>query len=254
MSTHDTYLLNILPEKLKTDPTYQRMVSQSRVKKIVDNFNMDLFNPPKVSHRADGYYYIFDGQHSVVSHKTQFGDNTPILCKVYEGLTYEEEIELFVQQNGVSQDVSTRDKLKAQYNDPNSDVRKMVEAAKKAGITIDFKAGQYRNHICAVGAAYSIWQMLGKDDFINVLSVIKDTWDGEPISFHAGILKGLAFIYKKYGSKVQNAKVITALRKHTPDYYIREAEDMKGSLTMRFAKIIVDTYNYKKFTNRLEEI
>ena len=253
MSMHDNYYLRISPDKLKIDSTYQREASHSRVKKIVDNFNMDLFNSPKVSHRSDGFYYVFDGQHSMLAHQKVFGDDEPINCKVYEGLTYNEEIELFVQQNGFSRVVSTKDKLKAEFNDPNSDVRNMINAARIAGVKIDFVAGTWSNHIAAVSAAYSIWQMLGKDDFINVLSVIKDTWNGEGLSYSAGILKGIAFIYKKYGSEIQNQKMISALKRHTPDWYIREAADMRGSLMLRFAKLFIDAYNYKKISNRLEE-
>lgn len=252
MSMHDFYYMRISPDKLKVG-NYQRPVSQSKIKKIVDNFDMDLFNNPKVSHRKDGYYYIFDGQHSMVAHKKIFGEHEPINCKVYEGLTYEEEVNLFVQQNGVCSVVNTNDKLKALYNGHDIDVVGMVNAAKTVGIKIDFVKGNSQNHISATNAAYFAWKLLGKDDFINILSVIKQTWGGEPSSFQGGFIKGLAIIYKKYGAKIRNETMIFALKRHTVDYYIREAADMKGSSGNRYAKCFINTYNYRKITNRLEE-
>ena len=253
MCMHETHYMIIHPNKLKVDMTYQRDVNEHKVKKIIDDFKMDLFNPPKVSHRRDGYYYIFDGQHSMVAHKRVFGENAPINCKVFEGLTYSDEVQLFVEQNGHSSEVNTNDKLKALYNDPSSDVKDMVVAADKAGVRIDFKRGDCQNHISATMAAYSVWQTLGKDNFINVIYTIKNAWDGEPRSFDGRILKGLGYVYKKYGELIQNARMISSLQKHTPDWYMREATDMKGSATLRYAKLFVEAYNYKRVTNKLEE-
>ena len=253
MCMHNTYYMLIAPDKLKVDSTYQRNIDPNWVKKIVDNFNMDLFNAPKVSKRNDGFFYIFDGQNSMVAHKRVFGDDRPINCKVYEGLTYSEEVELFVQQNGFSRAVNTNDKLKAKYNDPKSDVRDMVNAARIAGVRIDFVNGDSQNHISASGTAYSIWKILGKDNFINVLDVIKQTWGGEAKSFSSGILKGIAYVYNKYGDQIQNSRMISALGRHTTDWYIREASDMKGTMTLKYAKLMVEAYNYRRTSNKLEE-
>lgn len=252
MIMHETYMANIHPSKLKVDPRYQRAVETAKVNKICREFNMDLFNPPKVSKRADGFYYVFDGQHSMVAHKKQFGDDTPINCKVYEGLTFDEEVELFVQQTGVSSKVCTNDKLKAEYSKSESDVKDMVDAAKIAGVTIDFKNYSGDNHISAAAAAYSAWKLLGKDGFINVLSVIKESWFGAGDSFSAGFIKGLAYIYKHYGNNVKNKDVVNALKKNTPVWYVSHANDKHGSLALKYAQVFVEAYNRGK-RNRLEE-
>ena len=58
-------------------------------------FNGVIVNPPKVSYR-DGRYIVIDGQHTIVGLKTLNGGNDlPILCRVYVGLTKEEEALVF---------------------------------------------------------------------------------------------------------------------------------------------------------------
>ena len=90
---------------LVVDKAYQREIQQDRVKRIVANFNPALVNPIKVSHR-DGRYYVFDGQHTLASLRMQ--NHSPSLmvdCKVYEGLSQEDEARLFAEQNGISRAV-----------------------------------------------------------------------------------------------------------------------------------------------------
>ena len=251
MNEHASYLRDIMPSDLLIDASYQRTLRPDEVKDIIKDFNMDVFNFPKVSHRADGSYYIFDGQHSVVGHKKVRGENTPIKCRVYEGLTYGEEVELFMTQNGHSRSLKTKDIVKADLNIKDSDSSEMVKAAKTAGVTISLDRIDKLNNTNAVAATRYAWKLLGKDNFINILSVIKDTWDGEIGSFSAGMIKGLARVYYTFGNKIKNKDMVTALKRHRPDWYAREAADRKGSLETKFAKIIVDTYNYKRTTYRL---
>ena len=52
------------PSQIRVD-SYQRSEKarlERRVKKILDHWDYDLVNMPKVSQRMDGTYYAFDGQ------------------------------------------------------------------------------------------------------------------------------------------------------------------------------------------------
>ena len=69
-------------------------------------FNGIIVNPPKVSYR-DGRYIVIDGQHTIVGLKTLNGGNDlSILCRVYTGLTKEEEALVFAEQTGASTPLS----------------------------------------------------------------------------------------------------------------------------------------------------
>ena len=93
--------------------SYQRELNIHRVRKIAAAFDPRLLNPPKVSYR-DGRYIVIDGQHTIMGLKTLNGGNDlPILCRVYIGLTKEEEALVFAQQTGASTPLSAGAKLRA---------------------------------------------------------------------------------------------------------------------------------------------
>ena len=79
---------------------YQRGVERKRVELIAKDFNEYIVNEPKVSFR-NGRYYVMDGQHTIEGCiLLNGGEDRPILCKVYTGLTMEQEALLFAEQNG----------------------------------------------------------------------------------------------------------------------------------------------------------
>ena len=73
---------------------YQRGVERKRVELIARDFNEYIVNEPKVSFR-NGRYYVMDGQHTIEGCiLLNGGEDRPILCKVYTGLTMEQEAHL----------------------------------------------------------------------------------------------------------------------------------------------------------------
>lgn len=247
------YMTSIRPSLLKVDQKYQRETELKAVKKIVKNWDEMLVNPPKVSSREDGSYYVFDGQHTVAAWIEVHGDE-PIICRVYTGLTESQEKDLFVKQNGVVTNVKSREKLRAEYNFDNPEITDMVKCAMLLGLTVKFDTPTNGDNVInAVECLNSIYKRLGRDNFINVLTVIKNTWNGEKSSLTRGILSGVAFIYEHFNERVTNAKMIEALRRHTPDYYMREAKEMSGPLGRRVARVMIKSYNFQKKSNRLPE-
>lgn len=80
---------------LEIPAEYQRKLNIPNVEKMSAEFTELIANPPKVSYR-DGHYFVFDGQHTIVTRRAMNGgQDLPIICKVYEGLTEEEEAMLF---------------------------------------------------------------------------------------------------------------------------------------------------------------
>ena len=77
---------------------YQRGVERKRVELIARDFNEYIVNEPKVSFR-NGRYYVMDGQHTIEGCiLLNGGEDRPILCKVYTGLTMEQEALLLMEE------------------------------------------------------------------------------------------------------------------------------------------------------------
>ena len=99
---------------------YQRELNPNRVRKIAAEFDEHIANDPKVSFR-DGHYYVFDGQHTIAARKLRNGgQDLPIRCKVFYGLSELDEAILFAQQTGTSAQLTAGAKLRALIygNDP----------------------------------------------------------------------------------------------------------------------------------------
>ena len=243
----------VSPSSILVDPLYQRLLYQKKVEKIVKEWNYDLVNEPKLSMRKDGSLYVFNGQHTVAAHKIHEGEATPILCKVYRGLTWEDEKDLFIQQNGITSDPTTFEKLRAEFNAGNEEIRDMVEAAAEAGVQVTFKTkGDAFSRCNAHSALLSMYKTLPRADYVNALQLIMAAWKGQPESYYAGFIKGMTNIFKKYKGKFRYTDMVKALEKNTPSYYIREAKDLNGQLGNRFEKLFIREYN-KRRTARLGE-
>lgn len=248
---HETEYKSIKATMLRVDKTYQRDLRQSRVAKIVKEFDPDLVNEPKVSIREDGSYFIFNGQHTVAALKSVYGKDSFINCKVFRGLTWQEEKNLFVKQNGISKDPTTNEKLRAEYNDKNVSVVSMVEAAADAGVTVDFSNKQGAYKCISTAALYSAYKKVGKTMLTEMLTVLAGAFEGEPLSFSAGFIKGMSEFYKRHYGTFTASKLKKALSSHTPEYYVREAADMNGSMESRFYSIIFRAYNKGKSVGKL---
>lgn len=234
----------LYPEQIKKDPKYQRNIDPNRIKQITKHWDDDLVNPPKVSLRENGVYYVFNGQHTLAAWKKRYG-NKPIQCKVYRGLTETEEKDLFVKQEGFSKAVSKVDKLRAEYNSGTEDVVDMVRCAGLAGCNIDFDitASNAKNRINAVATAYSVYKQIGHDQFINMLEVLRKAFFGDQTAFNDGFLKGMGYIYKNHSEQFSNRKMIESLTKQPVDWYRQMANQYTGSATARYAKAFVMQYN-----------
>ena len=92
---------------------YQRGVERKRVELIAAHFNEYVANEPKVSFR-NGQFIVTDGQHTIEGRILRNGGkDLPILCKVYTGMTVEQEALLFAQQTGESARLTPGDKMRA---------------------------------------------------------------------------------------------------------------------------------------------
>ena len=81
--------------ELYSGQPYQRPVLDRVVDKLVREWDPRLLTPLVVSYR-DGRYYLVDGQHRVCAmRKKNGGKDVTALCRVYHGLTYEQEAELY---------------------------------------------------------------------------------------------------------------------------------------------------------------
>jgi hypothetical protein len=236
-----------------SDPDYQRQIDFNRVKKIAASFNENLVNPIKVSFRC-GKYYVFDGQHTLAALK-MLNNNSDLMvdCKVYYGLTKRQEAELFSQQNGISRNVETIAKLKALYVAGDVDVVNMVRLTAMSGLYINFTKGRAFNKIVAVSKAFQIYKNTNEQEYIHILSLIKDAWLGMPESLSTEVLGGTYIFDKVYKGRYSDRIFASQLYKTNPLEIIRDGKLSPLSGDSKYARQILISYNKGLRTNRLND-
>lgn len=236
-----------------SDLAYQRQVDMNRVKRIVSNFNECLVNPIKVSKRADGKYYVFDGQHTL-SALILRNEGKPLMvdCKVYTGLTEKDEAKLFAEQNGIARAVETIAKFKALYQAGDIDVTEFRDSTESVGIKMDFTKGGGDNKIIACSTAFKIFNKLGKEEYIRLLKLIKETWNGEADSFNKHILSGVYVLIKTYKKDLDDKTFVKQLSKVAPVVILRNGKAVTKPGDKKYAQEMLEIYNKKLRRNKLE--
>lgn len=244
---------DINTKQLCVDTLYQRKVDYQRVNQILKKFRPELVNAIKVSYR-EGRYWIFDGQHTAeVLKQKNGGKDCLVECKVYEGLTWLDECDLFILQNGISRGVNMNDRFKARFNRGDADVVRMVNIAQDLGIRVDFSGTKGVNKICALTTLATIYANLGDNEYRDMLALIRDTWDGDAASYSAEVLKGMYIFVTTYKGQYNRKAFIERCGKVSPSVILREGKASTDPGFAKYARQIMKAYN-TKVKNRLPDL
>lgn len=240
--------------EILSDPAYQREIDFNRVKNIASHFNPALVNPIKVSQR-DGKYYVFDGQHTLAVLKMRNGnEELPVECKVYTGLTQQDEAKLFVEQNGIARNVKTNAKMKALFTAGDPEVIELRRAVESVGVKIDFSCSKGPYKIVACATTFKVFRRHACADFQNILLIIKESWGANPEGFNKEIIAGVDLFYTSFKEQIDIKKVSRQFNKVSPQEIIREGRLFKEGGDRRFARQLVIAYNKGLRGNRLPEV
>jgi len=230
---------------LETDFSYQRKIDTARVDRIADNFDARLVNEVKVSNR-DGKFYVFDGAHTLSALKRVHGDDDFLVdCKVFYGLTYEDEAYLFALQSGESKDVAFGVRLRALLASSSDEAVAFKKATAEGGFDLAENNSNASQHtIAALAKAYKLYKDYGAEQYKEILSLIGATWGGAAWSVTSYILGGVAVFLREYGTEYKRERFIKRLRGATYDDLRDEARrQMRGSSDVAHALALVKAYN-----------
>jgi len=224
---------------------YQRPVNELKIDKIIRNFNPNLVNPLKVSYR-DGQYWVYDGQHTLESHRKMKGDNNFMMaCIVRHGLTYEEEARLFALQNGEATKVGASDKVKAMEEAKDEKTIAFLTATRESGFDIIPGKRVSRNgYIGAVAKAEECYKKLGDYEYRHMLTLLKDTWGGEKWSVENTVLAGLCLLMRTYGTDLDDNRFMKKMAEVDEIDLNRTAGKYYDlSMPFRYAMALATMYN-----------
>ena len=205
---------------------YQRELNPNRVRKIAAEFDEHIANDPKVSFR-DGHYYVFDGQHTIAARKLRNGgQDLPIRCKVFYGLSELDEAILFAQQTGTSAQLTAGAKLRALIYGNDPDAVAFLKATEDVGLRLDYNQDRGKCRIGCVGTAYSIYKKVGEKIYKEGMQHIVNAWDGAPDSLRFEILLGVVFFVDLYHDEYSPKRLVEQLRRYDPLTIYREGRSL----------------------------
>lgn len=121
---------------LQVDMTYQRdTLSEDKVLGIASRWNFGSAGVLTVSQRADGSYWVVDGNHRREA-ALRRGDIARLSCKVVTGLTVPQEAELFRQLNMYRTNVNSYTKYRSALVAGDATVQACEEMLNRHGLKI----------------------------------------------------------------------------------------------------------------------
>lgn len=189
---------------LKPHPRAQREFRKHRAEELAATFQLEGMGFIVVSQHGT-HYYIIDGQHRVRALLLiGFSEDDVLQCEVYEGLTDEQDAELFLERNSYL-NVAALDKFKTAVLAGREDEVAVDACVRAQGLAI----GYGDNRIRAVSALMEAYRRTGTEGLGKTLRIIRDAYGTR--GFEGPIIIGTALCIQRYNGKLDEPTMIRAL-------------------------------------------
>lgn len=240
---------------LEVDPKVQREIhSVRKVEAIVKNFNPAALGIITVSKRNAVTYIIIDGWHRW-SAVRQLTDNAgELLCNVFEGLTLEEEAQLFLDLNATNQP-NVMDKFRQRLITGDDVAVGMDKTTKAYGWVIQRQGGN--GTLQCVQALERVWRRsaaAGWDPNVlqDVVMVLNRAWGNDKHAGSAVIIEALAAFLTEYDGKIDMDRLYRRLGEYPggPTALLADSQTIAAARRMRVPMAVADqiTDHYNRNT------
>jgi hypothetical protein len=245
---------------LESSQAYQRKVDPKHVDRIIENFNLYYLDEVVVSFR-DGKYYVVDGQNRIVAFITMNGGNHCLVnCKVFQGLTYEDEAAMFYHLDAIKNKIKYHEMVKAMAEaEDNPSVEEIKRIMAEVGLRWNFagsKSGS-RNTISASRALIDSYETYGGVIMQHALQLLVQTWAGDHTTLTAPFIKGICLFTRAYAQQTTMDNFIRKFRSVTASEIKMMAQQETNAATqdLKYAKAFLRRYNQNRQTeNRLPDV
>jgi len=189
-------------ERIRVSPLTQRDLRSHFVDYLASEFDPDELGYPVMSFR-DGWYYVIDGQHRVAALRAMGWNDQMIECEVREGLSEQEEAEMFLRRND-RLNVSPNDKFKVAVQAGRVPENEIARICFENGYAVPVAGSTGSNgdeatditHIRCLAALRRIWDENGSEGLDRVLKFINLAYGKEPAG---NIVAGFGLLMNRYG-------------------------------------------------------
>ena len=204
---------------------YNRGINRKRVNKIKRNFHEDMVMPAIVSFR-DGKYYIIDHQHQTqaIYELNGCNPNILILCDVREGLTYEQEAELYFRLNTGQAILTFNDLYKGRVEAKEETALIFRDIVESCGYLVD---GNTSTSIKALKTAHNIFDKVnGQEKLKTILTLTNTCWPNDAYGVCGQMLEGLSLFLDNHGNEYDQKRFIKIMSEHEPKKILDDGSAM----------------------------
>lgn len=229
-------------KNLVSNQEYQRNLSESHVKRAVANFNLCQINPVKVS-RRDGINYVFNGQHTIeIVATVSESRETPVWCMIYDELDYQEEADIFANQQKYVKSLTPYEIFMANVEAGNDEQLIIKDLVESYGLFIT--STKATGGICAISTLEYIHRKFGFHTLDRTLRLCVGTWEGDVNSLAANILKGVSKLIVTYENELKDDIFKEKMGRCSIKELSRTAQERRAG-SLGYAEAMLLMYNKK---------
>lgn len=269
---HEFELESLPANELEVDPGVQRELNPSRVRILAGEFDETKMGLVVVSARrklvfpgedtrAPARYIVLDGQTRLAALRAFTGDeNTayPVLCQVFEGLTRQEEADVFLGLNNRAA-VRTVDKFRIALVAGADWARELNGVLVRHGFEADRGIDPRRRFTAIASAQRVVGQPGGLDALDRAFDLLVRAWGHQTNTASSEAVEGTGLLYLRHGADVDTAGFAARLgREDNPRTFKANTMAMRGSLRLSRSeaayRYTLSVYNHGLRTKRLEPV
>ena len=171
------------------------------------------------------------------------GADLPIICKVYTGLTEEEEAILFSKQTGVSTPLTAGAELRAALVGKDAESIAFLNATESTGLQLGLDNYRAPWKIICIRTAFKEYKTYGADLYKEALTMLARGWEGDPDSLRSGILRGMVRFVALYQGEYDPERLVKRLHTVHPMTLVRDEKSLSGTVSYKYMMLILRTYN-----------
>lgn len=198
----------VLLDKMRVrEGVSQREFRAAWASEIARQFSIEKLGTPIVNHCGE-WYWIVDGQHRVAAVKLWLGDvkGQKLDCVVYDGLTEQQEAELFLGLNRV-RSVRAYDKFSIALTAARPDETAIERIVRGAGLTVSEGGGA--GSVSCVMTLARVFRRSGGDGLAQTLKITHESFGDEGLD--SDIIDGLGLLSSRYNGQLEPKRAIAAL-------------------------------------------
>lgn len=249
------YMANVKCKDLYVDPSYQRELIPSWLKRIINDFDLDQTRPLILSKRTDGKLFVIDGNHTRFAMMAVNGDDAVLPATIYEGLSVKDEAEMFAKMNSNSKKVTFNEKLRARISSGDEAAIAYINALNASGINWKYVGGGGFGPFVAHQGGMKLYETFDEKVFIEALEILKSVGDKKYLV--AQVLGGICFLLTSFPN-INRDRLVSTLKKETMEDVQKQIKyygyNFTGGIIARskvVARVLLDFYNIGLRRNKL---